>query len=136
MNSFNECSLESDYEKYLKGLLIHQEEIESIPLKCTEAIWTHTQFEDFAVESNTSIVLDMIITEGQVCIKFNNSRLKGSVWSTLYFQITVEREAYIYSTEYFVSAIGGFLGLFLGGSILGIVKCLESYFSWYCMKHE
>ena len=41
------------------------------------------------------------------------------------FKATIEREEYVYSTESFIGALGGYLGLFLGGSILGIVEYIE-----------
>ena len=40
-------------------------------------------------------------------------------------QVTLEKEQFVYSTEYFISTMGGYLGLFLGGSILGMIECIE-----------
>ena len=43
----------------------------------------------------------------------------------LFYKVTIEKEEYVYSTEYFISVLGGYLGLFLGGSILGIIEAIE-----------
>ena len=40
--------------------------------------------------------------------------------------MTIEKEEYVYSTEYFIGVLGGYLGLFLGGSIIGIVEYIQA----------
>ena len=42
-------------------------------------------------------------------------------------QVNVEKQVYAYTTSYFLGALGGYLGLFLGGSILGFFDSIESF---------
>ena len=61
------CSNESDYNKYLKAIFQYQKEILDIPKKCTFDTWTISHLEDYFEEKNeTSILLDLMATEGQV----------------------------------------------------------------------
>ena len=43
--------------------------------------------------------------------------------------VNKEEEEYKYSLDYFIGIFGGYLGLFLGGSILGIVEFFDGIFS-------
>ena len=43
--------------------------------------------------------------------------------------VNMEEEEYKYSLEYFIGIFGGYLGLFLGGSIRGIVEFFDGIFS-------
>jgi len=43
--------------------------------------------------------------------------------------IIKEEEEYMYSIDYFIGICGGYLGLFLGGSILGILEFFEGIFT-------
>ena len=43
--------------------------------------------------------------------------------------VAIEEEEYMYSFEYFIGICGGYLGLFLGGSILGILEFFEGIFT-------
>ena len=36
---------------------------------------------------------------------------------------------YVYTLEYFIGVLGGYLGLFIGGSILGFFEFIESIMS-------
>ena len=115
IQSLEDCKLESDFNKYLDGILKYQKDIIEIPRKCKFNIWTLSQFEDLSGEGNASVVFDMMVTEGQV---------------------DAEKEVYVYTTEYFISALGGYLGLFLGGSLLGIMNYIQSLLSNICLKSE
>ena len=42
--------------------------------------------------------------------------------------VNKEEEEYKYSMDYFIGIFGGYLGLFLGGSILGILEFFEGFF--------
>ena len=41
----------------------------------------------------------------------------------------MEKEEYMFSLDYFIGICGGYLGLFLGGSILGILEFFEGIFT-------
>ena len=43
--------------------------------------------------------------------------------------VNKEEEEFKYSLDYFIGIFGGYLGLFLGGSILGIVEFFDGIFS-------
>ena len=43
--------------------------------------------------------------------------------------VQIEEEVYMYPFEYLIGIFGGYLGLFLGGSILGIFEYLEQRIS-------
>ena len=42
-------------------------------------------------------------------------------------KVNVEKQVYVHTTEYYIGVVGGYLGLFLGGSILGFVEFMENY---------
>ena len=65
--SMKNCSSESDYDKYLKTVFKHQIDILNNPKKCVFDSWTMSHLEDNSREGNeTSIILDLMATEGQV----------------------------------------------------------------------
>ena len=61
------CTIESDYDEYFKSIFNHQKEISNIPKKCIFDTLVTSHLEDSSKEGNeTSILLDLTVTEGQV----------------------------------------------------------------------
>ena len=98
------CKTKADFQRYLEENKKLQQDLLSME-KCNHSVWTISHYDDMLIESNDSIV----------DLQFIASTKK----------VIVEKETYIYSTEYFISTLGGYLGLFLGGSILGFIELIE-----------
>ena len=61
-----DCRTEEQFESYLKKIIEQQEAIEGIPKKCQYKVWSQTHYGDFSPYGNTSISIDLVVTEGQV----------------------------------------------------------------------
>ena len=44
-------------------------------------------------------------------------------------QVNIEKQVYVHTMENFIGVFGGYLGLFLGGSLIGFLECVESSIS-------
>ena len=47
-----------------------------------------------------------------------------TIFSAYLLQVNSEKQVYVYTLEYFIGVLGGYLGLFLGGSILGFFELI------------
>ena len=104
-----ECRFESDFENYLTALDDLQDVFKDVGKKCDYKQWQ----------------LYPIIEQPSDAIE-NASIVCEVIWSSE-DSITVEKETYVYTPAYFIGTFGGYLGLFLGGSILGYLDYIESF---------
>ena len=67
VESVEDCSHESDFDRYLDMVFKHQMDIMNIPKKCHFDTWIISHSEEYSNESKeASVVFDMLSTEGQV----------------------------------------------------------------------
>ena len=133
MDHFEDCKTEEEFENYLKEIIEEQEAIERIPKKCQYKIWTLTHWVDVSRDGNTSVNVGLLSTRGQVCTFSDHSTYFSIIFAYL-LQVNIEKQVYVYTLEYFIGVLGGYLGLFLGGSILGFFEWIENIFSKLCLK--
>ena len=107
----NKCKVETDFGNYLKALDDLQDAFKEIAMKCKYKSWQLFPIIEIPIDGNgtTSISYDVIWSKAD--------------------SITIEKEAYVYTSAYFIGTFGGYLGLFLGGSILGYLDYIMSFFS-------
>ena len=105
----DECRSESDFESYLIALDDLQNEFKNVNKNCNYKEWKLYPIIEQVTDGNgtTSIACEII-------------------WSNE-DSITIEKETLIYTPAYFIGTFGGYLGLFLGGSILGYLDYIESF---------
>ena len=111
IEGLNECKVESDFDHYLKALEDLQDAFKEIVMKCKYKSWQLFPIIEIPIDGNgtTSIAYDVIWSKED--------------------SITIEKEAYVYTSAYFIGTFGGYLGLFLGGSILGYLDYIMSFIS-------
>ena len=131
MDQFDDCKTEEEFENYLKEIIEEQKAIERIPKKCQYKIWTLTHWVDVSRDGNTSVNVGLLSTRGQVCTFSDHSTYFSIIFAYL-LQVNIEKQVYVYTLEYFIGVLGGYLGLFLGGSILGFFEWIENIFPKVC----
>ena len=105
-----ECRTENDFDRYLKMIFKRQDDIKQVLPKCKFKTWTPMPYsESSAVHKESSVLIRLSIIGSKV--------------------INKEEEEYLYSFDYFIGICGGYLGLFLGGSMLGILDFFEGIFT-------
>ena len=109
VQDLEDCKTESDFHDYLVALDHLQKEFKRIGKKCSYKTWKLFPISEEPNDGN-----------GTTSIGFQ------VIWSTE-DSITVEKEVYVYTIAYFIGTFGGYLGLFLGGSILGCLDSIESF---------
>ena len=109
VQDLKDCKTETDFNNYLVALDHLQKEFKRIGKKCNYKTWKLFPISEQTLDGNgtTSITFEVI-------------------WSTE-DSITVEKEVYVFTIAYFIGTFGGYLGLFLGGSILGCLDSIESF---------
>ena len=109
VQDLKDCKTETDFNNYLVALDHLQKEFKRIGKKCNYKTWKLFSISEQTLDGNgtTSITFEVI-------------------WSTE-DSITVEKEVYVFTIAYFIGTFGGYLGLFLGGSILGCLDSIESF---------
>ena len=100
------CQTESEFESYLNATKNLQTDIKGIPKPCKQNAWTVMNFFEER---------DWGFPRTEYEITFLGQDLR----------ITIEQEDYIYSFNDFIGDFGGYLGLFLGGSFIGLFDWLE-----------
>ena len=121
-NGLNYCTKESDFERYFKANIESQEFIANLPNKCKYNTWNALHYEEEKTEGNTTLQIILISINPKVSLKFEVRNINVDKYD---FQVSIETEVYIYTTEYFIGTFGGYLGLFLGGSLLGLLEMVE-----------
>ena len=128
-----ECKSENDFDNYLRMISKRQRDIKQVPPKCKFKTWTpipynkgSTADESTSVDFWLTILASKVIfyEKGENSLKYGIQILDFSLQA-----VNMEEEEYKYSLEYFIGIFGGYLGLFLGGSILGIVEFFDGIFS-------
>ena len=100
------CQTETEFESYLNATKNLQAEIRDIKKPCKENVWTVINlFEELDWEHPR--------TEYETTFLGQDLR------------IMIEEEEYLYSFNDFIGDFGGYLGLFLGGSFIGLFDWLE-----------
>ena len=105
------CRSKNQFENYLQAL--KEIQMEEIPLKCKYKTWSAMpymeQVHPIDSKNQAGIHLVLVMPKKQI--------------------VQIEEEVYMYPFEYLIGIFGGYLGLFLGGSILGIFEYLEQRIS-------
>ena len=100
------CQTEDDFNAYFNATMHLQTEIKNIPKPCKQNIWTVTNFFDDR---------DWTYPNTEYNVMFLGQDLR----------VTIEEQDYIYAFKDFIGDFGGYLGLFLGGSFIGVFEWLE-----------
>ena len=104
----DECKSEADFDMYLKALYDLQSDFKKIEKKCSFKSWKALPISETPKKGHTSIYYGMNLNnEDDICI---------------------ENEITVYTFTYFIGIFGGYLGLFLGGSILGYLQMIAQFF--------
>ena len=111
IQGLKECNTETDFDNYLIALDDLQDAFKEIGKKCYYKSWKLFPIIEQSMDGNgtTSIACEVIWSKED--------------------SITIEKEAFVYTPAYFIGTFGGYLGLFLGGSILGYLDYIMSFFS-------
>ena len=124
LDNLGTCQSEEDFENYFNVLEKSQGEIKSKPKKCKYIAWLAAHYDDYTVEGDNELEVELLALRNEVRLELI------SIFTTfLVFQINVEKQVYAYTTSYFLGALGGYLGLFLGGSLLGLLETIEACFN-------
>ena len=103
-----ECKSETDFNNYLIALHELQKKLKRrVDKKCSYKTWKLFPISEQTLDGNTSINFQVVLTSED--------------------SITIEKEVYVYTLAYFIGTFGGYLGLFLGGSILGYLDSIETF---------
>ena len=70
IEGLEDCHTENQFGAYLKKIMEQQEAIQRIPKKCRFKVWSQTPWGDSSSEGNTSLTIDLLVFEGQVCIRY------------------------------------------------------------------
>ena len=106
--SLETCQNEADFRAYFNATRALQREITNILPGCNQNTWTVTHFFEER---------DWKHPDKESEIFFLGQDLR----------VTMEEENYQYGLSDFVGDFGGYLGLFLGGSIIGIFEFIEDF---------
>ena len=106
--SQNDCQTETDFESYFNATYALQSQIANIPAKCKQNSWTMTHFFE---ERNWTYPT----FEHEIYFLGQDLR------------VTMEEENYQYGFNDFIGDFGGYLGLFLGGSFIGLFEIIEDF---------
>ena len=107
VQELQECKTETDFNNYLIALQDLQKKLKRVDKKCSYKTWKLFPISEQTLDGNTSINFQVVLTSED--------------------SITIEKEVYVYTLAYFIGTFGGYLGLFLGGSILGYLDSIESF---------
>ena len=66
MTQFEDCKTEEEFEDYLKEVIVEQNAIEHIPMKCRYKVWSMTHWAEGIRNGSTSVTVDLLSTKGQV----------------------------------------------------------------------
>ena len=102
------CQTETDYESYFNASYALQSQIADIPSKCKQNSWVMTHFFEERNWTHPSFEYE---------IYFLGQDLR----------VTMEEENYQYGFNDFIGDFGGYLGLFLGGSFIGLYEIVEDF---------
>ena len=102
------CQKDTDYKAYFKATQTLQKKITDLPPECKQSSWTLTNFFE---ERNRD---------------YPNTEY---TWQFLGqdLRVTIEEESYQYGFTNIIGDFGGYLGLFLGGSFMGIFEMFEDF---------
>ena len=130
LEGMEDCKSENDFEFYLSTIVKLQSKIKKVPKKCTFKTWTPLPYSKSSTDGkDTLIVIELSIIDSKVWNTAPKIRIPKIIKVTLLivsFQAIIkEEEEYMYSIDYFIGICGGYLGLFLGESILGILESFE-----------
>ena len=102
------CQTNADYEAYFKATHTLQKRINDLPPECMQTSWTLTNFFEE---------------------RDRNHPTTEYMWEFLGqdLRVTIEEENYQYGFTNFIGDFGGYLGLFLGGSFIGIFEIFEDF---------
>ena len=107
VQELQECKTETDFNNYLIALQDLQKKLKRVDKKCSYKTWKLFPISEQTLDGNTSINFQVVLTSED--------------------SITIEKEVYVYTLAYFIGTFGGYLGLFLGGSILGYLDSIETF---------
>ena len=127
-----ECITENDFDRYLKMIFKRQDDIKQVPPKCKFRTWTPMPYsESSAADKTSSVVFRLSVLSSKVIVYCGKvPKNVEAVFLNVSMQvINKEEQEYLYSFDYFIGICGGYLGLFLGGSMLGILDFFEGVFT-------
>ena len=102
------CQTETDYQAYFNANKALQRKISDFPPECRRNAWSVTHFHEER---------DRDYPDTEYHFQFLGQDLR----------VTIEEEDYQYSFSDFIGDFGGYLGLFLGGSIIGLFEIAEKF---------
>ena len=102
------CQTETDYEAYFNATNALQKKINDLPPECMKTSWALTNFFEE---------------------RDRDHPITKYTWEFLGqdLRVTIEEENYQYGFTNFIGDFGGYLGLFLGGSFIGIFEIFEDF---------
>ena len=128
LEGMKDCKSENDFELYLDTIVNLQSKLKKVPKKCKFKTWTPLPYSEGSTDGNkkTKIVIELFIVDSKVwSMAPKIIKIKLLILIVSFQAISIEEEVYMYSIGYFLGICGGYLGLFLGGSILGILEFFE-----------
>ena len=79
-DDFKDCETEEHFRKYLQEVIEQQESIYGIAEKCRAKVWSMTHWGGSSIDANTSsIIIDLMVTEGQVVTTSYDNNYVGDV---------------------------------------------------------
>ena len=109
IKELEECKAVKDFDKYLTAIYQLQKDFKNIREKCNVKSWKAFPMFENPYQGNTSILYGIILNKKD--------------------GISIENEVKVYTFPYFIGTFGGYLGLFLGGSIFGYLQIISDFFT-------
>ena len=125
LDGLKTCTSEVDFDNYFAELEKSQEKIMTKSKKCKYIAWHALHYDDETFEGNNELEIELLGLRNEVSSQTIFWMMYDFFF--LFSQITIEKQVYAYTGSYFIGALGGYLGLFLGGSILGLFEFIETF---------
>ena len=109
VKDLQECNDENEFRNYLKALDHLQKQLKNIETKCVYKSWKTFPITENPRQGNTSLYYAVLMSNEDA--------------------VNIEKEIVVYTFPYFIGTFGGYLGLFLGGSILGYLQMVVQFFT-------